>query len=67
MLGRMQFTLHANFRTPHGASRLVQAISTWLVKTRNVLRPDIAGMPEGLWSYDYGHAQIKDTPPEMLL
>ena len=30
----MQFTLHATRRTPHGASRLVQAISAWLVKTR---------------------------------
>ena len=33
-LGRIQFTLHATRRTPHGASRLVQAISAWLVKTR---------------------------------
>ena len=31
---RMQFTLHATRRTPHGASRLVQALSAWLVKTR---------------------------------
>ena len=30
----MQFTLHATRRTPHGASRLVQAMSAWLVKTR---------------------------------
>ena len=34
VLGRMQFTLHATRRTPHGASRLVQAMSAWLVKTR---------------------------------
>ena len=33
-LGRMQFTLHGTRRTPHGASRLVQAMSAWLVKTR---------------------------------
>ena len=35
-LGRMQFTLHATRRTPHGASGLVQAINVcpWLVKTR---------------------------------
>ena len=32
--GRMQFTLHATRRTPHSASRLVQAMSAWLVKTR---------------------------------
>ena len=34
VLGRIQFTLHATRRTPHGASRLVQAMSAWLVKTR---------------------------------
>ena len=34
VLGRMQFTLHATRRTPHGASRFVQAVSAWLVKTR---------------------------------
>ena len=34
VLGRMQFTLHATRRTPHGASRLVQAMSAWLVNTR---------------------------------
>ena len=34
VLGRMQFTLHATRRTLHGASRLVQAMSAWLVKTR---------------------------------
>ena len=30
----MQFTLRATRRTPHGASRLVQAMSVWLVKPR---------------------------------
>ena len=30
----MQFTLHATRRTPHRASRLVQAMPAWLVKTR---------------------------------
>ena len=30
----MQFTLHATRRTPHGASRLVQAMSACLVTTR---------------------------------
>ena len=33
-LCRMQLTLHATRRTPCGASRLVQAMSAWLVKTR---------------------------------
>ena len=30
----MQLTLHATHPTPHGASRLVQAMSAWWVKTR---------------------------------
>ena len=34
VFGRMQFTLHTTRRTPHGASRLVQAMSAWLVRTR---------------------------------
>ena len=34
VVGRVQFTLHAIRRTPHGASRLVQATSAWLAKTR---------------------------------
>ena len=34
VLGRMQFTLHATRRTPHGGSRLVQAMCAWLVKIR---------------------------------
>ena len=29
----MQLNLHATRRTPHGASRLVQAVSSWSVKT----------------------------------
>ena len=34
VLSRMQLTLHATRRTPHGASRLVLAMSAWSVKTR---------------------------------
>ena len=34
VLGNMQFTLHATRRIPHVASRLVQAMFAWLVKTR---------------------------------
>ena len=34
VLERMQFTLHSTRGTPHGASRLVQAMPAWLVKTR---------------------------------
>ena len=31
---RMRLTLHATRRTPHGASRLLQAMSAWSVNTR---------------------------------
>ena len=34
LVGCMQLTLHATRRTPHGASRLVLAMSAWSVKTR---------------------------------
>ena len=34
VLERMRFTLHATRRAPYGASRLVQAMSAWSVKTR---------------------------------
>ena len=43
VLSRMQLTLHATRRTPHDASRLVQALSAWSMKTR-VLCPGIVGM-----------------------
>ena len=33
-LSRTQVALHATHRTPHGASRLVHAMSAWSVKTR---------------------------------
>ena len=34
VLSRMRLTLHATRQTPDGASRLVQAMPAWLVKTR---------------------------------
>ena len=34
VLGRTQLNLHATRRTPHGASRLVQTMFAWLLKTR---------------------------------
>ena len=34
VLGRMPLTLHTTRRTPHGALRLVHAMSAWSVKTR---------------------------------
>ena len=33
-LGRVQLTLHATRRIPHGASRLVQAMPVWWAKSR---------------------------------
>ena len=39
VLSRMQLTLHATRPTPHGASRLVQAMSAWSVKTRRAPVP----------------------------
>ena len=50
VLGRMQFTLHATRRTPHGASRMVQAMSAWSTqclpgwRKPDVLHPGIVGM-----------------------
>ena len=63
VLGRTQFTLHSTRRTPHGASRLVQAMSVWLVKTRRAPSRPSRHSREGLWSYDYGQAQTSYTPP----
>ena len=39
IIDRMQLTLHATRPTPHGASRLVQAMSAWSVKTRRAPVP----------------------------
>ena len=36
ILSRLQVTHHATCPTPHGASHLVQAMSTWSVKVRRV-------------------------------
>ena len=56
VLGRMQFTLHATRRTPHGAWRLVQAMPAWLLKTRRAPSWHTRDA-RVLWSYDYGHPQ----------
>ena len=63
VLGRMKLTLHATRRTPHGASRLVQAMPAWLVKTRHA--PSRHGRDARVYShtYDYGHAQTEYPPP----
>ena len=59
----MQFTLHAAARrTPHGAARLVQTISAWLVKTRRApSRHSRDARVYGL--YNYGHTQLEWGPP----
>ena len=62
VLGKMQFTLHATRRTPHGASRLVQAMSACSVKTRHA--PSRQSRDARVYGqYDYGHAQKLSTPP----
>ena len=62
VLGGMQFTLHATRRTPHGASRLVQAMSTWLVETRRTLPRHSRD------ARVYGHNTAKPSnPPPPLL
>ena len=43
VLCRMQRTFHATRRTPHGASCLVRAMSTWSMKP-GILRPGVVGM-----------------------
>ena len=62
VLGRMKFTLHATRRTPHGASRLVQAMPAWLVKTRRAPSRHSRDA-RVLWSYGYGHAQTEYPLP----
>ena len=69
----MQFTLHATCRTPHGASRLVQPVtSAWLVKTRRapsrhsrdarVYGHTTTTIDKFSTPYDYSHTQIEYTP-----
>ena len=65
VLSRMQLTLHATRPTPHGASRLVRAMSAWSVKTRRASsRQCRAARVYGHTSkYDYGHAWHEYPPP----
>ena len=53
-----QPTLHATRRTPHRASRLVQAMPAWLVKTRRAPSRHCSDA-RVLWSYKYGHAAVQ--------
>ena len=43
VVSRMQLTLHATRRIPHGAPRLVQSVSAWSVKP-DVFRPGMVSM-----------------------
>ena len=57
VLSRIQLTLHATRPTPHGASRLVLAMSAWSVKTRRAPSRHCRGA-RVLRSYDYGLSLI---------
>ena len=57
VLGRMQFIVHVTRRTPHGASRLVPAMSAWLVITRRA--PSRHSRDARVYG---GHAQTEHTP-----
>ena len=63
VLGNMQFTVLATRQTPHGASRLVQAMSAWLVKTRRA--PSRHSRDARIYGHTttYGHAHTEDSPP----
>ena len=61
----MQFTLRATRRTPHGAPRLVQAMSAWLVKTRRT--PSRHSRDARVYGYTLTAMQKRSTPPPPLL
>ena len=65
VLGRMQFTLHATLhatrRTPHGASRLMQAMFAWLVKTRRA--PSRHGRDAKVYGHTTTAMRKLSTPP----
>ena len=61
VLGRMQFTLHATRRPPLGASRLVQAMSAWCVKTRRA--PSRHSRDARVYSHTTTAMHKLSTPP----
>ena len=62
VLGRIiHFTLHANRRTPHGALRLVQAMSAWLVKTQ--LAPSRNSRDARVYGHTTTAVHKLSTPP----
>ena len=64
VLGRMQFTLHATRRTPYDASRLVQAISASLVKTRRA--PSRHSRDATVYGHTTTAVHKPSTPPPAL-
>ena len=61
VLGRMRFTLRATRRTPHGAMRLVHAMSAWLVKTRRA--PSRHSRDARVYGHTTTAMHILSTPP----
>ena len=61
VLGSMQFTLHATRQTHHGASRLVQTMSAWLVKTRRA--PSRRGRDARVYTHTTTAMHKLSTPP----
>ena len=65
VLSRMQLTLHATRRTPHGAPCLVLAMSTWPVKSRRALSRHCRDVRV------YGHTTMAmydmSTPPRRVM
>ena len=66
LFSRMQLTLRAIRRTPHGASRLVLTMSCLAGEILTCSVPALWGC-EGLSSSDYGHASHEYPPPPHLL
>ena len=65
VFGRIQFTLHATRRTPHGALRLVQAMSAWLVNTRSA--PSRHGRDARVYGRTTTAKHKLSTPPPQTL
>ena len=64
VIGRMEFSLHATRRTPHGASRLEQAMSAWLVKTR--CAPSRHSRDARVYDHATTAMQKLSIPPQLL-
>ena len=65
VLGRMQLTLHATRRTPHGAPRLVRAMSAWLVETRRA--PSRHSRDARIYGHTTTAMHKRSTPPPLQM